>query len=256
MAATADRPAGSTGSRSRLLGLYPMAWRDRYGAEFRDLLEARPPAFRDRLDIVVGAIDARVNPQVGVTPPMDRIVTAADRVLAVAAVAAGAMFATWATPLAVAAPRWGSPISAPDAVIDVAYGALFLATILAIGVLLGLAHRYAALFTGVGLTGALVAAVGHALALMGGGPLAVLMVAGGTLALTRSLARSLASWPLAITFALATVAVLGAMYGFVASSGQATWLFVLFLPLGPAWVLVGRSLLRGGPPPVPAPSIA
>jgi hypothetical protein len=46
------------------------------------------------------------------------------------------------------------------------------------------------------------------------------------------------------------------MLGFTASGGQATWLFVLLLPLGPAWMLVGRSLLRGGPPPVPARAIA
>jgi hypothetical protein len=256
MAAIADRPAGLTGSGSRLLNLYPEAWRERYGAEFRDLLEARPPALRDRLDIVVGAIDARVNPQVGAAPPMDRVVTAADRVLALAAVAAGALYGTWATALAVAAPRWGSPIAVPDAVVDAAYGALFLATIPFIGVLFGLAHRYAATFTRIGLAGTLVAVVGHALGIMGGGPLAVLMITGGTLALTPSLARSLASWPLAITLALATVAVLGAMFGFVASAGQATWLFVFLLPLGPAWILLGRTLLRGGPPPIPAPAIA
>jgi hypothetical protein len=46
------------------------------------------------------------------------------------------------------------------------------------------------------------------------------------------------------------------MYGFAASGGQATWLFVLLLPLGPAWILLGRTLLRGGPPPIPAPAIA
>jgi hypothetical protein len=259
MAAIADRPAGSAGSASsgsRLLGLYPEAWRERYGAEFRDLLEARPPTLRDRLDIVVGAIDARVNPQVGATPPMDRVVTAADRVLALAAVTAGALFGTWATAIAVAAPRWGSPIAVPDAVVDAAYGALWLATIFFIGVLFGLAHRYASVFTGVGLAGALVAAVGYAIGLAGAAPLGIVMAAGGTLALTPSIARGLASWPLAITFALATLAVPGAMYGFAASGGQATWLFVFLLPLGPAWMLMGRNLLRGGPPPAPAPAIA
>ena len=42
-----------------LLRLYPETWRSRYGAEFADLLAARPPSRRDRLDIVRGAIDAR-----------------------------------------------------------------------------------------------------------------------------------------------------------------------------------------------------
>ena len=48
---------------SRLLALYPRRWRDRYGEEFLALLADRPPAFRERLDIVCGAIDAHVDPQ-------------------------------------------------------------------------------------------------------------------------------------------------------------------------------------------------
>jgi hypothetical protein len=48
---------------SRLLALYPEAWRARYGDEFLVLLEDRPPSLRERLDIVRSALDARVNPQ-------------------------------------------------------------------------------------------------------------------------------------------------------------------------------------------------
>jgi len=49
---------------SRLIGLYPRAWRDRYEVEFRTLMAERPPGARDRLDIVRGAFDARLHPQV------------------------------------------------------------------------------------------------------------------------------------------------------------------------------------------------
>jgi hypothetical protein len=49
---------------STLIRLYPAAWRERYEAEFLDLLEARPPTVGDRFDIVRGAIDARLHPQV------------------------------------------------------------------------------------------------------------------------------------------------------------------------------------------------
>jgi hypothetical protein len=49
---------------SRLVGLYPAAWRHRYEAEFCDLLAERPPTLRDRLDIIRGALDARLHPQV------------------------------------------------------------------------------------------------------------------------------------------------------------------------------------------------
>lgn len=50
---------------SGLLRLYPAAWRERYEEEFLALLEARPPTLGDRFDVVRGAIDARLHPQVG-----------------------------------------------------------------------------------------------------------------------------------------------------------------------------------------------
>ena len=49
---------------SALVRLYPKAWRARYGREFEALLVERPPSGRDILDIVVGAVDARLAPQV------------------------------------------------------------------------------------------------------------------------------------------------------------------------------------------------
>jgi hypothetical protein len=48
---------------NRLLRLYPHAWRARYGDEFLALLEDRPPSLRERVDIVRGALDAHVDPQ-------------------------------------------------------------------------------------------------------------------------------------------------------------------------------------------------
>ncbi len=48
----------------RLIALYPRAWRDRYAAEFEDLLTDRPMSLRDRFDIARGAIDAWIHPQV------------------------------------------------------------------------------------------------------------------------------------------------------------------------------------------------
>ncbi len=47
---------------SRLIQLYPRAWRDRYEGEFLDLLRERPPTARDRFDIVRGALDAQLHP--------------------------------------------------------------------------------------------------------------------------------------------------------------------------------------------------
>jgi hypothetical protein len=49
----------------RLVALYPTAWRVRYEDEFIALLEARRPSLSERFDIVRGAMDARLHPQVG-----------------------------------------------------------------------------------------------------------------------------------------------------------------------------------------------
>jgi hypothetical protein len=48
---------------SGLLRLYPRPWRERYGEEFEALLADRPPSVRHRLDIVRGALDARLHPE-------------------------------------------------------------------------------------------------------------------------------------------------------------------------------------------------
>lgn len=48
----------------RLIALYPRAWRDRYAAEFDELLDDRPATLRDQIDIARGAIDAWIHPQV------------------------------------------------------------------------------------------------------------------------------------------------------------------------------------------------
>ena len=48
---------------SRLVRLYPAAWRARYEAELLDALTFRPLTLRDRFDLVRGALDARVHPE-------------------------------------------------------------------------------------------------------------------------------------------------------------------------------------------------
>jgi hypothetical protein len=57
---------------SRLVRLYPAAWRERYEAEFMELLATRRPGVTERIDIVRGALDAHLHPQVrhpGEVPP-------------------------------------------------------------------------------------------------------------------------------------------------------------------------------------------
>lgn len=47
-----------------LLAIYPRAWRRRYGAEFAALLEEQRPSPGLVVDVVLGAVDAHLDPQV------------------------------------------------------------------------------------------------------------------------------------------------------------------------------------------------
>lgn len=49
---------------SGLIRLYPQEWRDRYGTEFAELVEIRPLGLWGSVDVVRGAIDAHLHPQV------------------------------------------------------------------------------------------------------------------------------------------------------------------------------------------------
>jgi len=54
------------------LWLFPQAWRTRYEAEFRALLEDCSPTARERFDILFSALDARVRPQAWAIEERDR----------------------------------------------------------------------------------------------------------------------------------------------------------------------------------------
>src|SRR5206468_6329705 len=141
-----DRPSTSPegtlmAAGTWLLRLYPETWRARYGAELTDLLLARPPSPRDRLDILRGAVDARLNPQLTEEPVL-RVPTAADRLLALAGFMAGSLFTIWASIIAVSTPPWGSMALADEGLMAAAYGAGLVGMIFAICVLVGLATRY------------------------------------------------------------------------------------------------------------------
>jgi hypothetical protein len=75
-------------SGSRYIGLYPRAWRERYGDELLEVLEQERLGARARLDLVRGALDARLHP---VTP---------SRVPVLAAVTASALAVAHAIALA------------------------------------------------------------------------------------------------------------------------------------------------------------
>jgi hypothetical protein len=74
---------------NRLVRLYPRAWRDRYLAELEDLLLDRPPTLADRLDIVRGALDAWIHPQLAGRPRQEAGTGAGLRLLGAGASALG-----------------------------------------------------------------------------------------------------------------------------------------------------------------------
>ncbi len=78
---------------TRLIGLYPRLWRDRYEIEFRALMAERPPDQLDRIDIVRGALDARLHPQLAPTPPGEAAPSRSARPGGVLAVVGGVLWA-------------------------------------------------------------------------------------------------------------------------------------------------------------------
>ena len=55
-------PRGGSRLLRNAIGLYPRAWRRRYGDEFEALLEQTPLTFRTLFDVGVSAVDAHINP--------------------------------------------------------------------------------------------------------------------------------------------------------------------------------------------------
>lgn len=244
MATSTRQPAAEdpTGALPFLLRLYPPAWRTRYGAEFADLLVARPPSARDRLDIVRGAMDARLRPQLpDARPP--RVAATRDRVLALAAITVGALFSAWAGTIVIASPGWGEMDTEGNTLIAASYVAGMLGSFIAAAVLIGIALRHGDDLGPIGIIGAVVAALGFLLMTTAGAPSIALIVA-GTVALCPGLARAIGTLVSALV-AGSTLFLASAMLGLIVSSGQdLLWLWML-VGYGPAWILLGLGLMRG-----------
>jgi hypothetical protein len=89
---------------SRLLALYPKAWRDRYGAELRSLLIDRPVTSATRFDLLRGAFDAHRHPELVHPAVASPEAAAADVVIARRLGVAGLLGAVaWAVAWALAA---------------------------------------------------------------------------------------------------------------------------------------------------------
>jgi hypothetical protein len=72
-----------------LVRLYPADWRARYGEEFLDLLESRPLTLRAVADVLRGALDAHLDPQLVGDPLLNPRLPTSTRLLGVAAMGSG-----------------------------------------------------------------------------------------------------------------------------------------------------------------------
>jgi hypothetical protein len=102
-----------------LVGLYPRAWRDRYGDEMAALIEVRMLRRRDRVDLVRGALDAWLHPP------------APSRVPAIAALVGGGLWTVAAAAVVFqpAPPDWPGYIVEIVGLALVAAGFLLVATL-------------------------------------------------------------------------------------------------------------------------------
>ena len=222
---------------SRLVRLYPKAWRDRYGEEFLTLLAERPPTFADLVDTVRGAVDAHLNPQAQTEPS-----PWTHRIPGILALSAGALwsavfvaFVVWqngAWTVAILFPFAmllmllslpGDYMAAHGRRIAVALGVIGLCIVVA-----NLPYSWLTAVAGIG---------GYLIAL--GGML--------TLAAIRAEIGPSGRWILLVLAVVLPVAIGSPIaLGLGTISDNETWVLGLLLPYGVAWILIGlRMAIRG-----------
>lgn len=235
---------------SALIHLYPKAWRDRYEAEFRDVLASRQPGIRDRIDIVVGAIDARLHPELpGQVPggvPRRRVPVAT-----IASFVGGIAFLAWIGLILRDFRGWDTAQPASDGLI------FALAAISTVA--LAVAHA-AIVFAGaaairpIGALGGSIAAVSFGLSVVGAGSMMAIALIGSALLGVAAIGRVLPVW-LGVGWVGSAAAMAIGMLAFVAGNGRDVSLLLLVVPYGVTWVLVGAVTGRRGFP-APATSVA
>ena len=222
---------------SRLVRLYPKAWRDRYEEEFLTLLAERPPTFADLVDTVRGALDAHLNPQ-GQTEPSPWT----HRLPGIFALIAGALWST----VFVAFVVWQNGAWAIAILFPVAM--LFMLLSLPGDYMAAHGRRIAIALGVIGLC-IVVANLPYSLVTAVAGIGGYLIVLGGmlTLAAIRAEIGPSGRWILLVLAVVLPVAIgFPIALGLGTLSDNETWVLGLLLPYGVAWILVGlRMAIRG-----------
>ena len=220
-----------------LLRLYPAAWRARYGEEFAELLAARPPGFRDRLDIIAGAVDARLRPQV----VQDAQAHAPrDWSASVLVVVGGTLLTAWAVIGVLFVGPWEDP--AVQRMLGASFVTGLAGSVLVAAALLLIASRYDWSIGAAGAVGGVLTGSGLVFSSFGGGGVALLMILGGTVMLAWRLRGRLVGTVPALVLTVTTMLVVIAFLAVAANSWTDLTPFYLILAYGPAWMLVGLDL--------------
>jgi hypothetical protein len=239
-----------------LVRLYPRAWRDRYEQELLTLLEVRPPTSRDRLDLIRGALDARLNPEI---PGSAHGAEARRRVPVAVALAAlaGVSWLAWVGVGLSAFRGWDGPMptnAAATAVLSALASLLTAAAHVALALLAGDRLRP---IGGLAVSIAAVCFLGIAVGAGSLGTVALLASAVTAVNLGRG---TLPTW-LARVWAVGAVVTGGSMVAFVASSGREVWMLGFVVSYGLVWLAIAGTLsIRGVPvtavveAPAPGPS--
>ncbi len=228
---------------SRLLRLYPSTWRERYEAEFRLVLQQRPVGLRGSADIVLGAIDAHLHPELIAASPLPWT----HRLPGLLAMGAGLIWSWFFVHVLLAAPgeEWGTSLGYAVLLMFIAVPGDYMAahgrrigvTIVAIVV---------AMFLGRALPWNVAEGLLNQLA----GLTAWFLVGAGMLTLVgiRAGIGPRARWVLvSATVVLPAVVGIPILGGFgLGDRGGAAAMLAAVLPYGLAWTLLGlRMILRG-----------
>lgn len=223
---------------SKLVRLYPGAWRDRYEAEFLALIEVRPLTMADMVDTVRGAVDAHLHQQLADDVPRPWT----HRLPGLFAVIAGAF---WSAGF-IAFVFWGE--KAWEIAILIPLSMLLMFMSLPGDYMAAHGRRIAIALGFIGLC-IVVANLPYSLATAMAAIAGYLIALGGMLTLAAIRAEIGTSGRLTL---LVLGVLLPAAIGFPVAFGLGNitedemWLFVLLLPYGLAWALVGlRLAIRG-----------
>lgn len=228
---------------SRLVRLYPAAWRERYEAEFIRVLHERPVDRRDSIDVVLGAVDAHLHPElIGAAPQ-----PWTHRLPGLLATGAGLIWTWFFIRVLTAAPEdeWGGGIG---------FAVLLMLIVLPGDYLMAFGRRIGAVI--VAIVAAMILgrllpwSVADGLLNQTAGVTAWLLVAAGMLTLVaiRAGIGPAARWLLlAVAVLIPATVGIPILGGFgLGDRGGAAAMVVATLPYGLAWALLGlRMTLRG-----------